>query len=58
MLLVCYDLLNSQNITSNQLQRKLVFYKDTSTATKKAAEVAQKRTITGPSGVLSLMELR
>ena len=43
MLLVCYDLLNSQNIPINQQQWKMVGYKDTFDAAKKAAEVAQKK---------------
>ena len=38
MLLVCYNLLNSQNIPVN-----MVVYKETSDVAKKAAEVAQKK---------------
>ena len=60
MLLVCYNLLNSQNIPINQYPNwKIVGYKDTSNVDKKAAEVAQKkRAITGPWGVSSIMEVR
>ena len=43
MLLVCYNLLNSQNIPINQQQWKMVVYKDISDVAKKAAEVAQKK---------------
>ena len=43
MLLVCYNSLNSQNIIINQLQWKMVDYKDTSDVAKKVAEVAQKK---------------
>ena len=43
MLLVCYNLLNSQIITINQHQWKTVGYKDTSDAAKKTAEIAQKK---------------
>ena len=44
MLLVCYNLLDSQNIPINQYPNwKMVGYKDTSDVAKKAAEVAQKK---------------
>ena len=43
MLLVCYNLLNSQNIPINQKQCKMVGYKDASDVAKKAAEVALKK---------------
>ena len=46
MLLVCYNLLNSQNIArylSINKQWKMVGYSDTSDVAKKAAEVAQKK---------------
>ena len=43
MLLKCYNLLNSQNISINKQQWKMVGYKDTSDLPKKAAEVAQKK---------------
>ena len=43
MLLVCYNLLNTQNIPINQQQGKMVGYEDSSDVTKKAAEVAQKK---------------
>ena len=43
MLLVCYNLLNSQNKSTSQQQWKMVGYKDTSDVAKKAAEVAQKK---------------
>ena len=43
MLLVCYNLLNSQNISITQQQRKMVGYKDTPDVVKKVAEVAQKK---------------
>ena len=43
MLLVCYNLLNSQNIHINQQQSKMVGYKDTFKVAKKAAEVALKK---------------
>ena len=42
MLLVCYNLLKSQNIPINKQKRKMVCYNDTSDVTKKAAKVAQK----------------
>ena len=43
MLLVCYNLVNSQNIPINQQQWKMGRYKDTSNVAKKAAEVSQKK---------------
>ena len=43
MLLMCYNLLNSQNIPINQQHWKLVGYRDTSNIAKKAAEVARKK---------------
>ena len=43
MLLVCYNLLNSQNIPINQSQWKNVGHKDTSNVAEKAAEVLQKK---------------
>ena len=48
MLLVCYNLQNSQNIPSYQLSIsqvtvKMVGYKDTPDIVKKVAEVAQKK---------------
>ena len=41
MLLVCYNLLNSQNTPINQQQWKMVGFKGTSDVAKEAAEVAQ-----------------
>ena len=45
MLFVCYTLPNSQNISINNSEKKLVtyYYYDTSDVAKKAAEVAQKK---------------
>ena len=43
MLLVCYNLLNCQNIPINQQQWKNVGYKDDSDVAQKVAEVAQKK---------------
>ena len=43
MLLVCYNLLYSQNKHINQQQWKMVGYKDTSNIAKKAAEIAEKK---------------
>ena len=43
MFVVCYNLLNSQNVTINQQQRKMVGYKDNSNVAKKAVEVVQKK---------------
>ena len=43
MLLVCYNLLNSKNISINQQQSKIVGYRNTSDVAQKAAEVAQKK---------------
>ena len=43
MLLVCYNLLNSQNMPINQSQLKMVSYRNTSDVAEKAAEVAQKK---------------
>ena len=50
MLLLCYNLLNSQNIPTYQSTTvKMVGNKDTSDVAKKAAEVAQKKkVITSP----------
>ena len=43
MLLVCYNLANSQNIPINQQQRKMLGYKDTSDLAKNTAEFAKKK---------------
>ena len=43
MLLVCYNFLNSQNISINKKQWKIVSYKDTFDVAKKPTEVAQKK---------------
>ena len=43
MLLMCYNLLNSQNILINQWQWKMVGYRKTFAVAKKAAEVTQKK---------------
>ena len=48
MLLVCYNLLNSQNIASElylsiNKQCEMVGYRDTSDVVKKTAKVAQKK---------------
>ena len=45
MLLVCYNMLNSQNIATYQSinNEKIVRYRDTSYVAKKAAKVAQKK---------------
>ena len=44
MLLVCYNLLNTQNIPINQeVTVKMVGCKDNSNVAKKAAEVVQKK---------------
>ena len=42
MILVCYSLLNSQNISINNSEKKVGYY-DTSGVAKKAAEFAQKK---------------
>ena len=43
MLIVRYNLLNSQNIPINQYNWKMVGYKEISDIAKKAAVVAQKK---------------
>ena len=43
MLIVSYNLLNTQNIPNNQKQWKMVGYRNTSGVAKKAAEVTQKK---------------
>ena len=43
MLFVCYNLLNSQNVSINSNGKRLLTYKDTSGVAKKAIEVAQKK---------------
>ena len=43
MLLMCYNLLNSQNILIKQWQWKMVGYRKTFAVAKKAAEVTQKK---------------
>ena len=48
MLLVCYDLLNSQNIPINQYEWKMVVYKDTSNIARKTAEIVQKKSNNWP----------
>ena len=43
MLLVCYNLLNSQIILINHQQLKMNGYRNTSNVAEKATEVAQKK---------------
>ena len=43
MLLMCYDLLNSQDVPINQKQSKMVGCRNTSNVAKKDAEVVQKK---------------
>ena len=55
MLLVCCNLLNSQNMPICQQKRKMVGNKDTSDVAKKAAEVAHKKSNNWPMVSFSIV---